>query len=414
MKFIKITSLVTFGVIIALFVLSKSSVFGQRNAPVYKPTNRVALEDHDAKAQSYVAKNLNRFGLDKLKDFDKTLDSSFNSELKDTLATMEKSYLTKSSSLQNSLQEQNKKIAELTDQKSKLTERYDKLLRTAAFAFIFWLIIVILFMQFKKRRLRKKESELNITTEQLKFIKANSSTAKSNLDKILKLKNSLHKVSEDCEKLNQLATSIEDNGSNGNEWKSEMANQILTANSICQNELKLSNAFGFLDGEMSLEKEPVEINHLCSDYLNIAIRGIKMNENEFNIQVTHDFEKNLPAIKVNRVAIGNLLLDVLNNAFQSVEEKYNKGVKGYVPKVTISTRILPRFLQIRIRDNGLGMTDQVLQNATTEYFTTQKAGKGGGLGLSQANRIMSELHKGEIKIESENGNSTDVYLKFFL
>ena len=47
-------------------------------------------------------------------------------------------------------------------------------------------------------------------------------------------------------------------------------------------------------------------------------------------------------------------------------------------------------------------------------FTTLENGKGAGLGLSESMKIMTELHKGELKIESENGNSTDVYIKFFL
>ena len=179
-------------------------------------------------------------------------------------------------------------------------------------------------------------------------------------------------------------------------------------------ELRLANSLINQEGELSDDKESTDINKLCEEYLNIASRGVLSEGNEFNCQITSDFEKNLPAVKVNQAAIGSLLLNVLNNSFQSVEEKFNKGVKGYQPKVTISTRILPRFLQIRIKDNGLGMSNTVLPIATTQFFTTLENGKGAGLGLSESMKIMTELHKGELKIESENGNSTDVYIKFFL
>ena len=60
------------------------------------------------------------------------------------------------------------------------------------------------------------------------------------------------------------------------------------------------------------------------------------------------------------------------------------------------------------------MSNTVLPIATTQFFTTLENGKGAGLGLSESMKIMTELHKGELKIESENGNSTDVYIKFFL
>ena len=106
-------------------------------------------------------------------------------------------------------------------------------------------------------------------------------------------------------------------------------------------------------------------------------------------------------------------MNVLNNAFKSVYEKHGKGVKGFKPKVTISTRVLPRFLQIRIKDNGNGMNDEVISKIYEPFYTVKEGGKEAGLGMHFANRIITEMHKGEIKIESHVGEGTDVYLKFF-
>ena len=135
---------------------------------------------------------------------------------------------------------------------------------------------------------------------------------------------------------------------------------------------------------------------------------------EYDCQITKDFEKNLPAVKTNHGAIGYLLLNLLSNSLKSIEEKYKKGIKGYQPKISISTRILPRFLQIRIKDNGTGMTDDILTKAMDEFYSTREPKEGSGLGLTISKQIISEFHKGEIKIESESGNSTDVYIKFFI
>ncbi len=412
MKFTIQFNSIRFGIFISLLSIFCTQTYGQRNAPVYKPESKAALETHDSRAQSFVLKNLNRFGLDKLKDYDKALNESFSSELKDTLDLMEKTYLKNSSNLQKSLIDKKSKINELTAQKTELSVKYSKLLRTAAFAFGVWLLLIIIFLQFQKRKIKKKNSELEITTAQLQFNKQNAAIAKAALDKVRHLKNSIHKLSEDTHQLNELSKSL-DNDSSG-KWTAEIASSIQKVNAGAQMELRLANAFITQEGELSAEKESTNINLLCEEFLNIASRGLMKTGNEFSCNITSDFEKNLPSIKVNQAAIGSLLLNVLNNAFQSVEEKFNKGVKGYQPKVSISTRILPRFLQIRIRDNGTGMVDSVLQNSTTPFFTTKQNGKGAGLGLSESQKIMTELHKGEIKIESENGNSTDVYIKFFL
>jgi len=414
MKFTIQTTLIRLGITASLLFVTALFAYGQRVAPVHKPENKVALENHDSRAESFVLKNLNRFGLDKLKDYDKTLGESFSSELKDTLEMMEKTYLNNSSTLQKSLTEKKSKITELTAQKAELSTKYSKLLRTAAFAFGIWLLMIIVFLQFQKRKIKKKNDELEITTAQLKYNRDHSTLAKSAIDKVRHLKNSILKLSEGTQQLNELSKTLDENNGIESKWTTEISTFIQKVNTSAQFELRLANAFITQEGDLNSEKESTNINLLCEEYLTIASRGLMSTGNEFNCNITNDFEKNLPLIKVNQAAIGSLLLNVLNNAFQSVEEKFNKGVKGYQPKVSISTRILPRFLQIRIRDNGLGMIDSVLQNATTPFYTTKQNGKGAGLGLSDSQKIMTEFHKGEIKIESENGNSTDVYIKFFL
>ncbi|MBP6532754.1 MAG: HAMP domain-containing histidine kinase [Bacteroidia bacterium] len=414
MKFTNKPTRIKVGLLFIFLSTSISVVFSQRNVPLSNPGNKAALEVHDSRAQSFVAKNLNRFGLDKLSDYNKTLDSSFSSELKDTLELMEKTYLMNSSSLQTNLQQQKNKIQELTEQKSELSTKKNKLLRTAAFTIGVWLILVIIFIQFKKRKIRKKDIEVEITTAQLKNTKQNATIARATIDKVRQLKNTITKFSEDTEQLNSLSAEINNSSVPDSKWTNEISASIQKISASAAMELRLANSLINQEGELSDEKVSIDINKLCEEYLNIASRGVLSEGNEFNCQITSDFEKNLPTVKVNQAAIGSLLLNVLNNSFRSVEEKFNNGVKGYQPKVTISTRILPRFLQIRIKDNGLGMSNTVLPNATTQFFTTLENGKGAGLGLSESMKIMTELHKGELKIESENGNSTDVYIKFFL
>lgn len=414
MKFTIQFNLLRFGIIVSLLFATSFKTVGQRSAPVHKPENKVALENHDSRAQSYVLKNLNRFGLDKLKDYDKTLSESFSYELKDTLELMEKTYLNTSSSLQKSLVDKKAKITELTSQKADLSKRYSKLLRTAAFAFGVWLLLIIVFLQFQKRKIKKKNEELEITTAQLKYNKEKESLAKAAIDKVRQLKNSINKLSEDTQQLSDLSKTFDENNGIESIWSADISTSVQKVNTTAHLERRIANSFITQEGEINSEKESTNINMLCEEYLTIASRGLMASGNEFSCNITNDFEKNLPMIKINQAAIGSLLLNVLNNAFQSVEDKFNKGVKGYQPKVSISTRILPRFLQIRIRDNGTGMIDSVLQNATTPFFTTRQNGKGAGLGLSDSQKIMTEFHKGEIKIESENGNSTDVYIKFFL
>ena len=66
-----------------------------------------------------------------------------------------------------------------------------------------------------------------------------------------------------------------------------------------------------------------------------------------------------------------------------------------------------------MKDNGIGISEEFQKTLFEEFNTTRPLGEGTGLGLSESKRILTELHKGEIKIESDPGNGTDVYIKFF-
>lgn len=406
--------LIRFGLSLLFLITSDFSATCQRSAPIYNPINRTLIENQDSRAQALVNKNLNRFGLEMLKEYDSSLDSTFKSELKDTLELMEKTYLQNSSSLQIKLKDQNAKIKELSLQKTALSNTQGKLLRTAAISFVVWLLLVTLFLQFKKKKIKLKENELALTNTQLTYIKKYEAIARTALDKVRQLKNTIHKLSEDSQELLSLSKEIENDSTVSNKWSNEIISSVQKTATTSSLELRVAKAFMAQDGELSDEKENTNINKLCEEVLVIASRGILSSGTDINCQITNDFEKNLPELKVNQSAIASLLLNVFNNAFQSIEAKSIEGIKGYQPKISISTRILPRFLQIRIKDNGMGMTEAIMQNAFNPFYTTRENGGGAGLGLSESQKIMTTLHKGEIKIETENGNSTDVYIKFFL
>src|SRR5436190_685413 len=90
------------------------------------------------------------------------------------------------------------------------------------------------------------------------------------------------------------------------------------------------------------EKIPTNLNALCAQCFDLVYQGLKPTDETTNITVSKDLEKNLPQIKLFPNAVSQLLMNVLINAFEAVEDKRQKDTKGYLPKVTISTRVLPR------------------------------------------------------------------------
>ena len=71
------------------------------------------------------------------------------------------------------------------------------------------------------------------------------------------------------------------------------------------------------------------------------------------------------------------------------------------------TKNLHGQIEIRIRDNGNDIPAEVREKIFNPFFTTKPAGQGTGLGLSISYDIIVQEHKGEIKVETEEGKFTE-------
>jgi signal transduction histidine kinase len=64
-------------------------------------------------------------------------------------------------------------------------------------------------------------------------------------------------------------------------------------------------------------------------------------------------------------------------------------------------------VEIRIRDNGIGIPPEVKEKMFNPFFTTKPAGEGTGLGLSLSHDIIVKQHAGSIEVETKPGEFTE-------
>ncbi|MBP6649444.1 MAG: sensor histidine kinase [Bacteroidia bacterium] len=378
--------------------------------------DQAILESYRSRAESNVLKNLNRFGLEQLQRYDRVLDSLFEMEKKDTLNKIEQAFQKASAERKNILTAESRHIVELTSSKSISRDRYHGLLRKAAIAFATWIVLIFLLLQFRKRKLGTANKKLDATLTQLKHSEKRAESGKLLINWAQLRNDKVKKMQELGSEFSAAMKQADDQLPAGHPFVEAMSGWVKKADLFSltgAKEQRLNQAILSQEAAPGEEKIATNMNQLCEQFLELSQRGHQPTDGSFAILVTKDLEKNLPSIKVIPEAVGSLLLNVMNNAFQAVIEKQAKGIKGYQPKVTVSTRILPRFLQIRVKDNGDGMNDLTLNQAPQEYFSLKPLEQGVGLGLSDSQNIMA-LHKGELKLESETGNGSDVYLKFYL
>lgn len=98
------------------------------------------------------------------------------------------------------------------------------------------------------------------------------------------------------------------------------------------------------------------------------------------------------------IQISQVLLNLLNNAFDALQDRENKEIKISVEKSADQ-------LFIRVTDNGMGIPQEHIPNLFEPFFTTKDMGKGSGLGLNISQQIIVD-HGGHISCEMREGLTT--------
>ena len=162
------------------------------------------------------------------------------------------------------------------------------------------------------------------------------------------------------------------------------------------------------------QKELTDLNALAEEYLNLCYHGIRAREKDFVCQVNFNPDPSLLMINIVPQDIGRVFLNLFNNAFYSMKEKplALKGNKDHHPSLTVSTRYInypsgaggaAGSIEIRVRDNGMGIPAKIIDKIFQPFFTTKPTGQGTGLGLSLSYDIITKEHGGTIAVDSKEG-----------
>jgi signal transduction histidine kinase len=151
------------------------------------------------------------------------------------------------------------------------------------------------------------------------------------------------------------------------------------------------------------EMQPTDLNVMLAEYVNLGYHGMRATDNTFNIKLESDYDPGLGMVVVVPQDISRVFLNMINNAFYSTAQKKRELREAYFPVLKVSTRNLGETVEIRIRDNGKGMPAPVVEKIFNPFFTTKPAGSGTGLGLSISFDIVVQQHRGQIRVESVEG-----------
>ena len=155
-------------------------------------------------------------------------------------------------------------------------------------------------------------------------------------------------------------------------------------------------------------REPVALNELIDEALNLAFHGAKALDGAFATRLDRHLDPALGVIEIVPQDIMRVLLNLFSNAFYATTKRRSTEGPAFRPIITITTRTLDDAVEIRIMDNGTGMTEETRTKLFTPFFTTKPTGEGTGLGLSLSYDIIVHQHQGRIAIDSRLDDHTEV------
>lgn len=151
------------------------------------------------------------------------------------------------------------------------------------------------------------------------------------------------------------------------------------------------------------DKQPTDVNAVLAEYVNLGYHGMRAQDSNFNIKIDAEYDSTIGMINIVPQNISRVFLNIINNACYSTNQKKKELKDAYFPILQVRTKNLGDKVEIRIRDNGKGIPQEILDKIFNPFFTTKPAGQGTGLGLSLSFDIVVQEHQGEMKVESKDG-----------
>jgi signal transduction histidine kinase len=153
--------------------------------------------------------------------------------------------------------------------------------------------------------------------------------------------------------------------------------------------VKAIKSYAYMDRGEVVE---IDLHEGLETTLTIMQHKLKQTE----IVIEREYDRTLPKVTVHGAELNQVWTNLLANAIDAL---------GKTGTITITTRADGDCAEVDIADDGPGIPDDIREHVFDPFFTTKDVGKGTGLGLDTARRIIVERHHGSMTLESRPGRT---------
>jgi GAF domain-containing protein/nitrogen-specific signal transduction histidine kinase len=163
---------------------------------------------------------------------------------------------------------------------------------------------------------------------------------------------------------------------------------------------------------VSGERRVVDLNALIEEALSLAYHGARAQDASFNITLEREFDRGLAPTELAPQEMTRVFLNLFGNGFYTTAKRQRDGAgPDFRPTLKAATRELGEAVEVRVRDNGIGISPEIRDKLFQPFVTTKPTGEGTGLGLSIAYDIVTQQHGGTIAVDSREGEFTEFTIR---
>ena len=156
------------------------------------------------------------------------------------------------------------------------------------------------------------------------------------------------------------------------------------------------------------EHRIIDLNTTVDEALNLAFHGARAATQDFSITMQRDLDPRAGTIDAFPQEFIRVMLNLINNGFYAAHKRARQtNDPRFEPTLRLTTSDLGDQVEIRVRDNGTGIPQDVRDRIFEPFFTTKPAGEGTGLGLSLSHDIVVKQHNGQLTVDSQIDNFTE-------
>ncbi|BAT52879.1 Response Regulator Receiver Signal Transduction Histidine Kinase [Nostoc sp. NIES-3756] len=197
--------------------------------------------------------------------------------------------------------------------------------------------------------------------------------------------------------------------------RSDLPNLIFSMKEGVQRIRDISKSLRIFSRADTENKIQFNIHEGIDSTILILKHRLKSIGNRSDIEIKKDYG-NLPLINCFPGQLNQVFMNILANAIDALDESFNSKYESKInieidkhPQIIIQTMLIEdeNHVLIKIKDNGVGISNENKIKVFDSLFTTKAVGKGTGLGLSIARQIIVQKHGGQIEFNSEIGKGSE-------